>query len=71
MNLPLAVIGSGGTELDPLIVTDNDHFSTHYAESGWGFLTLKFDEKGLLISFMVVKGDGDYEMKYYGHILSV
>jgi len=70
MDLPLAVIGSGGTELDPRIVIDNDHFITHYAESEWGFLTLKFVEKRLLISFMVVKGDGDYEMKY-GHILSV
>jgi hypothetical protein len=64
MGLPLAVIGSGGTELDPLFITNNDEFTTYYSNSNWGFLTLKIVGERLIVSFMSVAGKGDYEMKY-------
>ena len=66
LGLPLAVIGSGGTDLDPFypIERDNEHFSTEYDNSVWGFLSLKIEEEKLVTTFMGATGGGDYRITH-------
>lgn len=55
INVSLAVVGSGGTNLDPIYYKTDESFNpvpgTCYAEQVFGFIALKFNENDMCVRF--------------------
>jgi len=66
INVSLAVIGSGGTNLDPIYYkTDeslNPIYGTCYAEQAFGFIVLKFVKDDMCISFKTTNREENGEV---------